>query len=106
MAALQKKTRQVLELISSCQAWADMDACMQILKCDEMEILDAVDELKEQGLVREQQDDETVRFFSAMTVSRNLYILKCHPQSAVYFTENWRNTLKGCPFMRQTDMKD
>lgn len=60
---LPRKTRQVLELISSCQAWADMDACVEILKCDEIDILDAVEELEEQGFIREQQNGENVRFF-------------------------------------------
>ncbi len=105
MAALPKKTKQVLELISSCQAWADMDACMQILKCDEMGILDAVEELKEQGFIREQQEGRRYISFSAMTVYRNLYIPRCPPQNAGYFTENWRNILRDCRFMRQTDMR-
>lgn len=97
MAALQKMTRQVLELISSCQAWADMDACMKILKCDEMEILDAVDELKEQGFIKEQQVSEKVRFFFCHDSIQKFVHTKMSPSKRRVFHRKLAEYIEGLP---------
>lgn len=97
MAALPKKTKQVLELISSCQAWADMDACMQILKCDEMGILDAVEELKEQGFIREQQEGETVHFFFCHDSIQKFIHTKMSPSKRRVFHRKLAEYIEGLP---------
>ena len=61
LEALPKGTRQVLELISACQAWADMDSLEHILKRDSLDLLNAVEELKEKGFLYEKQMKGEVR---------------------------------------------
>ena len=61
--SLPDKTRKVLELIASCQAWSDMEALVAILKQDELEILEAVERLKEEHFIYEKQEKESVRFY-------------------------------------------
>lgn len=60
---LARLPRQVLELISACQAWADLDALEQILNKDSLELVEAVEELKEKGFLCEKQVKGEVRLF-------------------------------------------
>lgn len=61
--SLPYKTRKVLELIASCQAWSDMEALVAILRQDELEILEAIERLKEEHFIYEKQEKESVRFY-------------------------------------------
>lgn len=61
--SLPDKTRKVLELIASCQAWSDMEALVAILRQDELEILEAIERLKEEHFIYEKQEKESVRFY-------------------------------------------
>lgn len=60
---LSRQTRQVLELIASCQAWADMEALVAILKQDELDILDSIETLKEEHFIYEKQEKDSIRFY-------------------------------------------
>ncbi len=60
--SLPYKTRKVLELIASCQAWSDMEALVAILRQDELEILEAIERLKEEHFIYEKQEKEIGSF--------------------------------------------
>lgn len=59
---LSRGSRQVLELIAACQAWADMDSLENILKKDGLELLQDLEELKEKGIICEKMADGQIRF--------------------------------------------
>lgn len=62
MNTLPKLERQILEVISACQAWADFESLEYILHRDSLELLEALDGLKEKNIIQEKQTQGQSRF--------------------------------------------
>lgn len=60
--SLPKLERQVLEVISACQAWADLGTLEYILHRDSIELLEALDSLKEKEYIQEKQIEDQSHF--------------------------------------------
>lgn len=61
--SLSPDTRQVLELIACCQAWADLTALETILERDSLKLLEELEELKERGFICEKKREGQIRFY-------------------------------------------
>lgn len=97
LETMPKKTRQVLELMSVSQSWADMDACVRILRCDEIEILESVEELEEQGFIRERQEGEKVRFFFGHSSIQKFVHSRMSPSKRRVFHRKLAEYIEGLP---------